>query len=598
MTHYLDGIDDPADLRRLPPSALPGLADEIRSALIESIGVTGGHLGSNLGLVETTIALHYVFDTPEDKLVFDVSHQCYTHKILTGRKRAFCDPAHYGEVSGFTNPQESPAYDLFRAGHTSQGVSLACGLAKARDLRGGHENVVVVLGDGALSGGEAFEGLDNAAVVGSNLIVVFNDNEMSIAPNSGGIYAGLAELRRTQGQAKDNLFRALGLDYLYVEQGNDTQALVSAFEQVKDIDHPIVVHVHTRKGKGSAWAEAHREEAHSVKPAGYVRPARSYQQITRDIMAEEMAADPTVIAVNAGAPGGVGLTPEFRAAAGDQFFDTGITEEHAVAFASGLARGGAKPVFYVMASFLQRAFDQLIQELGLNRSPATILVFGAGFYDIDATHAGTTDLITTGNIPGLTCLAPATVEEYEDMLRWSIHQTERPVVIRVPERIVDRKDEPRGFVPAHPGRWHEVRHGSGVAFLSIGATVSLALAAADLLHERCGIDATVVEALNYASFDEDLLDGLRDAHYHVVTLEAGILCGGFGEKVARYYGDTPMRVSCYGGIKEFLDRVPTEEYFKIYHFTPEDIVADLARDAERYGVGSGARIETPSPAEA
>lgn len=593
MTHYLDGIDGPDDLRRLPPSALPGLAAEIRAALIESVRVTGGHLASNLGLVEATIALHYVFDTPRDELVFDVSHQCYTHKILTGRKRAFLDPAHYGEVSGFTNPEESPAYDLFRAGHTSQGVSLACGLAKARDLRGTHENVVVVLGDGALSGGEAYEGLDNAAVVGSNLVVVFNDNEMSIAPNSGGIYAGLAELRRTRGQAKDNLFRALGLDYRYVADGNDVGALVEAFREVRDIDHPVVVHIHTQKGKGLAWAEEHREQAHSVKPAGYVPPVESYAQITRDVMAQEMAADPTVIAVNAGAPGGVGLTPEFRAAAGGQFFDTGITEEHAVAFVSGLARGGAKPVFYVMASFLQRAYDQLIQELGLNRSPATILVFGAGFYDIDATHAGTTDLVTTGNVPGLTCLAPATRQEYEDMLRWSIHQTERPVVIRVPEKVISREEAPRGFDPEHPSRWHTVRSGSGVAFLSIGGTIDLALATADLLRERTGVEATVVEALNYASFDEPLLDGLKATHAHVVTLEAGILCGGFGEKVARYFGDTSVRVSCYGGMKEFLDRVPTEEYFRIYHFTPEDIVADLERDARRLGMAGAHPLLAP-----
>lgn len=590
MSAYLRSIQSPQDLKRIPQEHLPELAQEVRQAIIDSVLVTGGHLGPNLGLVEATIALHYVFDAPRDKIIFDVSHQCYTHKMLTGRARAFTDPDHYGEVSGFTNPAESE-YDLFRCGHTSQAVSLGCGMAKARDLLHQHHNVVVVLGDGSLSGGEAFEGLDNAATLGSNFIVLFNDNQMSIAPDAGGLYAGLDELRRTHGQSPHNLFRDLGLDYRYVEDGNDVDAMVEALRQVKDIDHPIVVHIHTLKGKGYPWAEQHKEAAHSVKPEA-VRKARqvseSYQQITRDFMTIKMAADPSVVAINAGAPGGVGLTPEFRKLCGAQFVDTGITEPHAVAFASGIARGGAKPVFYVMASFLQRAYDQMMQELALNRCPATILVFGAGFYDIDATHAGTTDIITTGNIPGLTCLAPATREEYLAMLDWSIDQTERPVVIRVPEKVVTDADVCRAahegaaaqearqaFDGSHPSRWHVVRPGGRICFLTIGTTVDLACRAADLLEQRDGINPSVVEALNYASFDEALLDDLHRSHDIVVTLEPGILCGGFGEKVARYFGKTHLRVLCYGGKKELLDRVPTEEFFKIYHFTPEGIVSDI-----------------------
>lgn len=586
MSRYLEDIGNPSDLKRVPQPELPSVAAEIREAIIKSVSVTGGHLASNLGLVEATIAIHYVFDAPRDKIVFDVSHQCYTHKILTGRARAFTDPAHYGEVSGFTNPNESE-YDLFRCGHTSQAVSLACGLAKARDLRGEHHNVVVVLGDGALSGGEAFEGLDNAATLGSNLIVLFNDNEMSIAPDAGGLYAGLAELRRTGGTSPHNLFRDLGLDYRYVEEGNDLDALIGALREVKDIDHPVVVHIHTLKGKGYPWAEEHPEEAHSVKSEAVRRDRalhESYQAITRDFMTIKMAADPTVVAVNAGAPGGVGLTPAFRALCGPQFVDTGITEPHAVAFAAGLARGGAKPVFYVMASFLQRAFDQLMQELGLNRCPATVLVFGAGFYDIDATHAGTTDLITTGNIPGLTCLSPATREEYLAMLDWSIDQTSRPVVIRVPEKVISSKDVARAsglksdgfaFDPEHPCNWRPVQPGRRICFLTIGTTVELAQRASRLLGQRDGIVPSIVEALSYGSFDEPLLDRIASSHDIVVTLEPGILCGGFGEKVARYYGKTHMRVLCYGGKKELLDRVPTEEFFRIYHFTAEGIVQDI-----------------------
>lgn len=574
MRSFLDAIKSPADLRGLSLPELDALAQEIRSAIIATTAAIGGHLGSNLGFVEAAIALHYVFDTPRDKLVLDVSHQCYAHKMLTGRSLAFVDPDHYGDCSGFTNPDES-AYDLFRAGHTSQAVSLCCGLAKARDLLGQHHNVIAVLGDGALSGGEAFEGLDNLAELGTNLIVVLNDNEMSIAPNVGGVYQNLAELRRTHGRTSNNFFRTLGLDYRYVEQGNDVASLVEAFSHVRDIDHPVVVHIHSTKGKGSPWAEEHPEEAHMVSPAAVTSADadETFQGITRAYLRAKMEADPQVVVVNAGAPSGVGLTPEFRASCGTRFVDTGITEPHAVAFSAGLARGGAKPVFMVMATFAQRAFDQFVQELGLNRCPATVLVFGGGFYDIDATHAGTLDVVMTGNVPGITCLAPATRQEYVDMLDWSIDQQERPVVIRVPEKVLPGGEG--AFSPARPGGWHLVRQGSRVAILSLGSTAELAHQVANLLEERDGVRATLVEALNYSSFDEPLLDGLLADHQVVVTLEAGILCGGFGEKVARYFGKTPLRVLCYGGKKEFLDRVPTEEFFAHYHFTAPDIVRDL-----------------------
>lgn len=573
MSKYLEAIESPADLRQLSPDELVELCSEVRDALIASVPVTGGHLASNLGFVEASVALHYVFESPHDKIVFDVSHQCYTHKMLTGRKRAYLDRRHYNEFTGFTNPEESE-HDLFRAGHTSQSVSLALGLAKARDALGQSHNVIAVLGDGALSGGEAFEGLDNASVIGTNLIVVFNDNDMSIAPNSGGVYDNLAQLRRTKGLSKANFFRTLGLDYVYVENGNNVKELVEAFARVRNIDHPIVVHIHTKKGKGLAWAENNPEAAHSVPAAVASVPANeeTYQSITRAYFDAKLKMDPSVIIVNAGAPSGVGLTPEFREGCGTQFVDTGITEQHAVAFSAGLAKGGAKPVFMVMATFLQRSFDQLVQELGLNHSSATILVFGAGFYDIDATHAGTLDIVMTSNVPGITCLAPATKAEYLAMLDWSIDQFERPVVIRVPERVIEGDN---GFDPAHPGSWHTVRQGSHIAFLSTGSSVQLAQDAAERLEERDGIRATIVEALNYASFDEYLLDKLLYDHDVVVTIEAGILCGGFGEKIARYYGKTPMRVMCYGGKKEFLDRVPTDEFFVHYHFTPDDIVSDL-----------------------
>lgn len=578
MSGVLGRIESSADVRCLSLDDLQSLCSEARGALIEAVTTTGGHLGPNLGFVEATVALHHVFNLPTDKLVFDVSHQCYTHKMLTGRKRAYMDPEHYDECTGFTNPAESE-YDLFRAGHTSQAVSLACGLAKARDLLGQRHNVIAVLGDGSLSGGEAFEGLDNAATLGTNFIVVFNDNQRSIAENSGGVYDNLAELRRTKGTCKNNFFRTLGLDYRYVEEGNDVKALVAAFQEVRDIDHPVVVHIHTQKGKGLAWAEENPEEAHSIS-RGY-DPTRAdakpkeptYQQITRDYLRKKIAKDPSVIVVNAGAPSGVGLTPDFRASCGEQFLDTGITEQHAVAFSAGLACGGAKPVFMVMATFAQRAFDQFVQELGLNRSPATVLVFGAGFYDIDATHAGTLDVVMTSNIPGITCLAPSTCEEYLAMLDWSVDQRERPVVIRVPEKVLHGDKD--AFDCMRPTGWHLARKGSRIVILSLGSTVELARKTAELLEDRDGIHATIIEALNYSSFDVRLLNTLPADHDLAITLEAGILCGGFGEKVARFFGSSSMRVLCYGGKKEFLDRVPTEEFFKIYHFTADDIVRDV-----------------------
>jgi len=569
----LSHIEDSSDVRRLSVDELYGLADEIREVLITSVCETGGHLGSNLGFVEATVALHYVFDTPRDKIVFDVSHQCYAHKMLTGRKDAYLDPDRSGSVSGFTNPTES-AHDIFRTGHTSQGVSLAAGLAKARDLRGEHHNVVCVIGDGALGGGEALEGLDALAELATNIIVVVNDNDRSIAENHGGIYESLRDLRASGGTSANNVFSAFGLDYVYVEEGNDVAALVEAFSAVRDIDHPIVVHIHTHKGEGYAWAEDHPEEAHRIAPRGAAPVVgETYQEITRRILADKISHDPSVVVVNAGAPSSVGLTPEFRRACGSQFVDTGITEQHALAFTAGLAKGGAKPVFMVMATFAQRAFDQFVIELGLNRSPATVLVFGAGFYDIDATHAGTLDVVMTSNIPNITCLAPSRREEYVEILDWAIDQGERPVVIRVPEKVIE--GGAGAFDPARPSAWHTVRSGSSVCFLALGSSLDLALEAADLLHERQGIDASVVEALNYSSFDEALLDGLLQDHAVIVTIEAGILCGGFGEKVCRYFGKTPLRVLCYGGKKEFLDRVPTEEFFKIYHFTAPDIVSDI-----------------------
>ena len=570
----LGGIREPSDLKRLSIDELKRLAQEIRDAIECRVEHMGGHLGSNLGVVEATIALHYVFSSPTDKIVFDTSHQCYAHKMICGRAFAFTDPERMNEVSGFTSPLESD-HDLFRCGHTSTSISLACGLAKARDLVGGTNNVVAFTGDGCLSGGEAFEGLDNVSLVGSNLIIVLNDNEMSIAEDRGGIYKNLAELRATGGHAEQNLFTTFGLDYTYVEEGNSLEALIEAFTAVKDIDHPIVVHIHTVKGKGSAWAEANKEAAHNVKPAGSLSSGEDYRAITRTKLMGKMAADRRVIVVNAGAPGGAGITPEFREAAGDQYFDVGICEQHAVTFCAGLAKGGAKPVFFVASTFLQRAYDQIIQDLALNQSPATVLVFQAGYTGIDATHVGVFDLAYTGNVPDLTCLAPATAEQYTAMIDWAVDEANRPVVIRVPELV--RHGEPCVFSSADVAHFEVTQEGSRVALLGLGLECELVDLVAEELENTFGITPTTISATTYSALDRKLLFSLAPEHDLVVTFENGVLYGGFGEKVARVLGPTSLRVMCFGGTKEFVDRVSAQEIRERYRLTPSAVAGEIAR---------------------
>jgi len=573
----LKSLRSPRDLEGLSVTQLEMLADEVRQALIKSVTTTGGHLGSNLGFVEATIALHRVFDVPTDKLVFDVSHQSYTHKMLTGRADAYTDPAHYGDVSGFTDPAESP-YDFFRTGHTSTSISLACGLAKARDLAGESHNVIAVIGDGSLSGGEAFEGLDNAATLSSNLIVILNDNEMSIATNVGGIYGGLSELRASGGTSEHNIFRDMGLDYVYVEEGNDVAALVEAFERVRDIDHPVVVHIHTLKGKGLAWAEQNKEASHSVSPEGAHHPQEELRVITREFMLAKMAADSSVVVVNAATPGGTGLSPEFRVEAGDQFVDVGICEQHAISFAAGLARGGAKPVFFVASTFLQRGYDQLVQDLALNRSPVVVLVWEAGFSALDATHVGVFDVGFTGNIPGLLCLSPATKGQYLAMLDWAIEQTKTPVVIRVPHKLLPGISRKKTINEKNVTQFEVSHAGSRVALIGLGPYADLMEDVARELRNTLGVDPTTICAPCYSELDVTTLDALEEQHDLVVTFENGVLYGGFGEKVARYYGPRTMRTLCYGGIKEFLDRVPADKIRERYHLEPPAIVSDIARE--------------------
>lgn len=574
-------IHSPSDIKKLTVDELEELASDIRNALLMKLSRHGGHIGPNLGMVEMSIALHYVFDLPTDKIVYDVSHQSYVHKMLTGRMDAFVNPEDYNKVTGFTNPKESPT-DVFTIGHTSTGVSLAGGLVKARELTGGKENIIAVVGDGSLSGGEAFEGLDFAATLKSGFIIVVNDNDMSIAENHGGLYGNLRLLRESDGNAPCNYFKALGLDYRYVPYGNDIASLIKAFEDVKDIDHPVVVHVATQKGKGYAPAETYRERFHFGGPFDIptgnplsVSEVPDYGTLTAEYMLNLMKQDPTVVAITAGTPGVLGFTPDRREQAGSQFVDVGIAEQEAVALASGIAKGGGKPYFGVVSSFLQRAYDQLSQDLAINGSPAVIGIFYGTICGMnDVTHLGWFDIALVSNIPGIVYLAPTCMEEYMAMLDWAMNQNKYPVAIRVPGcRVVSTgRKYPSDYSDINA--YYVAHRGDRVAVIGAGAFFGLGEQVVSQLKDK-GIDATLINPRFLSGLDDQLLLELTKDHNLVVTLEDGVLDGGYGEKVARFYGQTPMRVKCYGMKKEFVDGYDYNEILRANHLTSEQIVDDI-----------------------
>lgn len=570
----LEKINTIDDLKKISKCDLPVLCEEIRATLLKKLSEHGGHIAPNLGVVELTVAMHYVFDSPVDKIVFDVSHQCYTHKILTGRKNAFLFADCYDDVNGFTNPQESE-HDHFTVGHTSTAISLACGLAKARDLLGQKHNVVAVIGDGSLSGGEAYEGLNNVAEQGTNFIAVVNDNEMSIAENHGGYYKNLELLRQTNGQAQNNLFKALGLDYLYVEQGNDVLTLVKVFEGLKDIDHPVAVHVHTQKGKGFGAAENNRERFHSGGPFSveqgtylYGKKGESYNEITYEFLTKKMQNDPSVVAISSATPTVISMSAERRKQAGKQFVDVGICEEHAVAFAAGIAKGGAKPVYAVFSSFLQRSFDQLHQDLALDNNPATILVFWASAYGMGGpTHNGLYDIAELSNIPNLVYLAPTCVEEYLQMLDWSIQQTEKSVAIRVPLFVTHGEAGECNYLQY---RCHVVEKGSKVAVVAVGSMFQTGKLVCDNLKKH-GIAPTLINPVVVSAVDAEMLENLKHNHTLIVTLEEGILEGGYGQKIAAYFGDSAVKVKNFGLEKSFFGDYEPQQLLEQNNLTPEAI---------------------------
>ena len=579
---YIEKINQPTDVKNLNSEQLHILSDEMRQALLQKLSKHGGHFGPNLGMVEATIALHYVFNSPTDKIVYDVSHQSYPHKMLTGRKDAFLYEDKYDDVSGYSNPDESD-HDFFTIGHTSTSVSLACGLAKGRDLKGDSENIIAVIGDGSLSGGEALEGLDFASELNSNLIIVVNDNDMSIAENHGGLYKNLKQLRDTDGKSECNLFKSMGLDYVFVKDGNNIDSLITAFEQVKDSSYPVVVHICTQKGKGYKIAEENKENWHYCGPFNLETGksdmsqdgGEDYSSMTADILLKKMKEDKTVVGITSATPTVFGFTEDKRKEAGSQFVDVGIAEETAVALASGIAKNGGKPVYGVYSTFIQRTYDQLSQDLCINNSPATILVYWASVYGMnDVTHLGIYDIPMMSNIPNLVYLAPTTKEEYLAMLDWSIEQNDHPVAIRVPISVVsDGKKVTKDFSKLN--EYEVTQNGSKIAIVALGSFYSVGAKTAEIIENKTGVKPTLINPIYITGTDDKLLEQLKENHDIVITVEDGVLDGGFGEKIARFYGNSDVKVLNYGLKKEFLDRYNPEEIVKANRLTPEQIAEDV-----------------------
>lgn len=577
-TPILNTINSPADLKQLALPELTQLATEIRSVLLNKVSQTGGHVGPNLGVVELTIAFHTIFDSPTDKVVWDVSHQSYTHKILTGRKQAWLDPAHYDDVSGYTAPEESP-HDYFNIGHTSTSIALATGMAVARDLQHRSGNVMAVIGDGSLSGGLALEGLNTAATLQSNLIILVNDNGMSIAEDHGGLYANLKELRETNGQAGNNLFKAMGLDYRYVADGNNLAAMLDAFKAIKDIDHPIVLHVHTEKGRGYAPAIANKEAFHWHVPFDlatgetlHPSTGESYNDTIHATMEAELTEQHTPItAITAAIPGMYDLK-RFGRNHPERYFDVGIAEQESISFAAGQAQQGLRPIVFHSGTFLQRAYDQLSHDLGINKLPVTIMVGGGNISAGDPTHQGTFDVAMLSNIPGLTYLAPTTKEELAAMMHWALHQNQGPVAIRVPRNGVHSAP----LSDFDPAQMRTIHAGQKVALLGVGSLLPLAeqVQPALLAHD---IDATVIDPRNLSTLDTKTLTSLTANHQLVVTLEEASLSGGFGEKVASFYGNTDMHVLNFGAAKRFNDRETSDELWHEFKLTPTQVVSEITK---------------------
>ena len=579
----LENISGPQDLKKLTMEELQTLADETREVLLEKISSHGGHSGPNLGMVEMTVALHHVFDSPVDKIIFDVSHQTYIHKMLTGRQKAFMDPEHYDDVSGYTNPKESE-HDLFTIGHTSTSLSLASGILHARDLKNEKSNVVAIIGDGALSGGMAYEGLNTIATLGTNAIIIINDNDQSIAKNpKGGIYTALESLRETKGQATNNIFKALGYDYHYLENGNNLEELISLFKEVKDIAHPVVLHIYTEKGKGFEPAEQDREKFHaggpfSLETGEYIKKGAvtsTYNGITSEYLTKKLNEDPLAVVINAGTPGMV-FNRKLREQLGSQFVDVGIAEEQAVTMTTGLAKNGAKPVWAVLSTFLQRTYDQLSHDMALNNQAGVVLVYSASINSMnDESHLGFFDIPFISHIPNFVYLAPTNKGEHLAMLEWAINQNAHPVAIRVPVGSVIETEEEDKTDYSILNKNKVVKYGKQVVIFGVGNFYNLAEEVSEKLKSEHNIEATLVNPRFLTGLDKELLNSLKENHKLVVTVEDGIAEGGYGQTVASYLGNTELKVQNYGINKKFYDRYDVEELMKENGLTVENIVKNI-----------------------
>ena len=589
---YIEKIQSPADLKGMDIATLNVVADEVRQAVLNRVSKHGGHVGPNLGFVEATVALHYVFNAPEDKFVCDVSHQRYPHKVLTGRAAGFLGNVDdMNAISGYSSPAECPEYDNFEVGHTSTSISLATGLQKARDVKGTKENIIAIIGDGSLSGGEAFEGLDEASELGTGIIIIVNDNEMSIAENHGGIYKNLRALRESRGECEHNWFKAWGFEYKYLEEGNDIERLIEVFRSVKGTDRPTVVHIHTEKGHGYAPAVNDKEAWHWGMPFNLddgsrpvrnadgtvpeVKPCETYEELFSDWMLSEMKHDKTLIAVTAGTPTAAGFTADKRKEAGSQHLDMGIAEEQAVAMISGMAKGGLRPVWSVYSTFIQRTYDQIAQDLCINSNPAVINVVGGGVNSMnDITHICLFDIPMLCSIPGLIYLAPTTCEEYFAMMRWAILQDKKPIAIRVPSNGVVHTTEKVDEEYSYESKYKVMHEGSKVAIIAAGSFYQKGENVVRLLADK-GIDATLVNPRYLNEVDADTLEALKTNHNLVVTLEDGSKDGGFGERIASYYGTSDMKVLVCGVKKGLYDRYDVEQLLKDNRLLDEQIVEDV-----------------------
>lgn len=581
---YLNKIESPYDIKNFSLEELICLATEIREALLYKISNYGGHFGPNFGMVEATIALHYVFNSPVDKFVFDVSHQSYIHKILTGRKDAFINPERFNTVTGYTEPHES-VHDMFTIGHTSTSISMACGLAKSRDLLGKNENIVAIIGDGSLTGGEAFEGLNYAKQLHSNLLIIVNDNDQSISDTYGGLKYHLKELRENNGQSNNNIFKALGFEYHYVEDGNDIEKLIIAFSKVKDVDHPVVVHIHTQKGKGYEIAEKNKEDWHWFPPffaeTGEKRrkmTGENYDDLVGDYLLKKMQNDPAVCAILAAVPATLGFNKERRDKAGKQFIDVDICEQHALSMAAGIAKNGGKPVVGTFSTFYQRAYDQIAQDICINKMPVTILIRNGSIWaGNDVTHTGWLDMAAFANIPNMVYLCPTNCEEYFAMLDWSIEQNEYPVCIRIPRNgvhhVLTEIDSDYGELNKNKVNVQ----GKKVAIFAVGDFFQMGEELCSSIKDELGFQATLINPRYVSGIDEELLNMLKEDHTLVITLEDSILDGGYGQKIASYYGDSEMKVLNFGLKKEYLDGYNAANVLKEYGISKDNIMLQITK---------------------